>query len=61
MSTPTPKVNPKRRGPQGRHLSRCAKDLNISLPHLYLVVNGQRTSHRLLARYNAWLKKEALS
>lgn len=38
---------------------RDAKRLNVSRIHLYLVLTGQRTSHRLLRRYQALNKPAA--
>lgn len=34
-------------------ITRDAKALKVSRIHLYLVLTGQRTSHRLLKRYRA--------
>lgn len=39
-------------------LMTAADKLGVHRNHLYLVLTGQRTSHRLLRRYQA-LKKEA--
>ncbi len=58
MTSLTKPVNPKHNGPHGRHLARCARDLNISLSHLFMCVKGQRVSHSLTARYNAWLAQQ---
>ena len=40
-------------------ITRDAKRLNVSRIHLYLVLTGQRTSHRLLRRYQALTKPAA--
>lgn len=34
-------------------ITRAAKRLKVTRIHLYLVLSGQRTSHRLLKRYQA--------
>lgn len=36
----------------------AAKLLGVSSPHLWMVVNGERESDRLMKRYNALLKGE---
>lgn len=38
---------------------RDAKRLQCSRVHLYLVLSGKRTSHRLLVRYRALRKERA--
>jgi hypothetical protein len=40
-------------------ITRAAERLKVTRIHLYLVLSGQRTSHRLLMRYQALQHKEA--
>lgn len=42
------------------HIMADAKELNISPSHLWLVLDGQRQSKRLLARYNALQEKKCM-
>lgn len=37
----------------------AARTLKVSRIHLYLVLTGQRTSHRLLKRYNKLIQDKA--
>ncbi len=57
------KRNPqfKKPGPQGRWKARAAADLKVSLAHLCQVVAGQRISHALTARLEAWKKKNRIA
>lgn len=34
----------------------AAKDLGVHRAHLHAVLSGKRQSHRLMARWQAWLK-----
>lgn len=54
MAKPLTKDKTKRRG----HWARAARALGVSQPHLWLVVHGQRVSHKLMKRYTALLKQE---
>ena len=40
-------------------ITRAAKRLKVTRIHLYLVLSGQRTSHRLLKRYTTLTAKDA--
>jgi hypothetical protein len=48
----------RRFGPHG-HISATARKLGCSFPHLWMVRHGHRTSHKLMARYQALQTKEA--
>lgn len=55
MSLPLKSVNVnKRPGPQGRWMAAAARDLNVSLSHLWQVVTKKRESRALESRIADW-------
>lgn len=57
--SPAPRQRAPRPAIQFPGITHAAKRLKVTRIHLYLVLSGQRTSHRLLKRYEALAAKEA--